>query len=108
MRDLNITINQVKSDNVVEAVKTATVAKFGESQWPAMQTIIQRESGFNPYAVNTTSGAAGLFQALPFSKTGCIALSDIDCQIEWGLNYVQNRYASPQGALAFWNLHHWY
>lgn len=37
---------------------------WGSDTWCANR-IVQRESGFNPYAVNRTSGATGLFQLMP-------------------------------------------
>lgn len=80
---------------------------FGENQWPAMEAIINRESGFNPYAVNKSSGACGLLQANPCSKLPC-TLDNIVCQANWGVDYVRNRYETPVSALSFWNLHHYY
>ncbi|MGW1775396.1 aggregation-promoting factor C-terminal-like domain-containing protein, partial [Streptomyces sp. NPDC002104] len=26
----------------------------------------------------------------------------------WGLDYMNSRYGSPQGAWTFWQNHHWY
>ena len=72
-----------------------------------MEILINKESGFNPYAWNKSSGAGGLFQALPFSKTGC-ELSDVDCQIKWGIGYISARYGNPTAALNFHYLHNWY
>jgi len=68
-------------------------------------TIIMRESGCNPNAVNKSSGACGIPQALPCSKLGT---NDPVEQIKWMQNYVINRYGSWAGAVAFWNAHHWY
>jgi hypothetical protein len=68
-------------------------------------TIIMRESGCNPNAVNKSSGACGIPQALPCSKLGT---SDPVEQIRWMQNYVINRYGSWAGAVSFWNQHHWY
>lgn len=83
------------------------VAQFGEAEWPAMQEIINHESGFNLHATNKSSGACGLFQALPCKKMGC-ELSDAVCQANWGAGYVKARYGTPSNALAFWNAHKWY
>jgi hypothetical protein len=68
-------------------------------------TIIMRESGCNPNAVNKSSGACGIPQALPCSKLGT---SDPVEQIKWMQNYVNNRYGGWAGAVSFWNQHHWY
>jgi hypothetical protein len=63
------------------------------------------ESGFDPYAVNPSSGACGLFQALPCSKLGGMELSN---QVAWGISYVANRYGMPSNAWSFWKVRHWY
>lgn len=68
-------------------------------------TIIMRESGCNPNAVNKSSGACGIPQALPCSKLGT---SDPVEQIKWMQDYVNRRYGGWAGAVAFWNAHHWY
>jgi hypothetical protein len=68
-------------------------------------TIIMRESGCNPNAVNKSSGACGIPQALPCSKLGT---NDPVEQIKWMQNYVNNRYGGWAGAVSFWNQHHWY
>lgn len=69
--------------------------------------LICRESSFNPKAINPTSGACGLAQALPCSKMKC-KLSDVDCQLEWIGNYVDKRYGSFEKAIEFHNINNWY
>lgn len=69
--------------------------------------IISRESGWNPNAVNKSSGAGGLPQALPYSKTGC-AVGDPICQLRWANSYAVNRYGSWAGAHQFWISRHWW
>ncbi|MEK6879068.1 MAG: hypothetical protein AABY22_05640, partial [Nanoarchaeota archaeon] len=56
---------------------------------------------FNPYAINSSSGACGLGQALPCSKMKC-DLSDTACQISWTINYIKDRYGNPTNAYRFW------
>lgn len=68
-------------------------------------TLIMRESGCNPNAVNKSSGACGIPQALPCSKLGT---NDPVEQIKWMQNYVNRRYGGWAGAVSFWNAHHWY
>lgn len=77
------------------------------SQPDALAEIVAKESGFNPYAVNSSSGACGLAQALPCEKMGC-DLSDVNCQLEWMNSYINRRYGSPEQALNFHLLHGWY
>lgn len=67
--------------------------------------LIRRESGCNPNAVNKSSGACGIPQALPCNKLGT---SDPVAQIRWMQNYVVSRYGSWANAVAFHNAHNWY
>lgn len=80
---------------------------FGYEEVEPLRKIIQRESGFNNFAVNPSSGACGLFQALPCKKMKC-ELGDVTCQIKWGLSYIKSRYGTPSKAWEFWQEHHWY
>lgn len=77
---------------------------FGTEHLKAFENLITRESGFNPLAKNGSSGACGLFQAHPCSKllAVCPELSNVECQIQWGLNYIKNRYGTPSEAWTFW------
>lgn len=72
-----------------------------------MLQLIRRESNCRPEAVNPSSGACGISQALPCSKMGC-SLEDPVCQIGWMDNYIQNRYGSWEEALAFHYINNWY
>lgn len=87
---------------VAEKLKTA----FGPEASTAIE-LVCRESSLNPKAVNKSSGAAGLFQAYPASKLGC-ELSDVDCQIAWGKNYIKQRYGTVEAALLFHDKKGWY
>ena len=68
-------------------------------------TLIMRESGCNPNAVNKSSGACGIPQALPCSKLGT---SDPVEQLRWMQNYVVRRYGSWANAVAHSNSVGWY
>lgn len=91
--------------DVASKVYQAAVSTFGEAEAAALMRIVSWESGFNPSAYNHSSGACGLFQALPCSKMGGM---EVDHQIAWGINYIKARYGTPSNALAFWLTHHWY
>lgn len=78
-----------------------------ESEWPAVDYIITRESGWNPNATNKSSGAHGLPQALPYSKTGC-GWVDAVCQLQWADRYAKSRYGGWWGAKNFWVANHWW
>lgn len=95
---------------VVTVVRAETVKTFGPEHWEPMKTVITNESGFNPYAVNSSSGACGLGQSLPCSKVlnKCRSLKNVKCQAEWIVEYIASRYFNPQNALNFWNQHNWY
>ena len=83
---------------------------FG-SAWNAWNYVAMRESGWNQFARNPSSGAYGIPQALPPSKMGAAAnppQSSPVAQIAWMIPYIQGRYGSPQAAAqheARWN---WY
>lgn len=81
------------------------------AQFAAFNNIVSRESGWNHTAMNSSSGAYGLVQALPASKmasAGSDWKTNPATQIKWGLDYMNSRYGSPVGAWNFWQSHHWY
>lgn len=71
------------------------------ANWTALYNLWQRESGWNQFARNASSGAYGIPQALPASKMGAAAnppTSSPSAQISWGLNYIRGRYGNPLAA----------
>ncbi|MCD9872689.1 transglycosylase SLT domain-containing protein [Streptomyces guryensis] len=81
------------------------------AQYNAFSKIVERESGWNITATNSSSGAYGLVQALPGSKmasAGSDWKTNPRTQIKWGLDYMNSRYGSPTGAWAFWQANGWY
>lgn len=82
-------------------------SKINPSDFTYVDYIIGRESGWNPNATNSSSGAHGLPQALPYSKTGC-GWTDAVCQLNWADNYAKSRYGSWAGAYSFWLQKHWW
>jgi hypothetical protein len=89
------------------------------------------ESGWNPLARNSTSGAFGIAQALGHGVPGGAASNGTNeyggwgltvaqarqanegnpvYQIMWGLNYIHQTYGSPSRAYAAWQSRspHWY
>ncbi|WP_327719154.1 transglycosylase SLT domain-containing protein [Streptomyces sp. NBC_00490] len=80
-------------------------------QWTCFSNIVDHESSWNYTAVNASSGAYGLFQALPGSKMSSVAddwRTNPATQIKWGLNYMDSRYGSPCEAWSFWQANNWY
>jgi resuscitation-promoting factor RpfB len=83
-------------------------AGIPESDWTYVDYIVTRESTWNPAAVNKSSGACGLAQALPCAKTGCANYADPVCALRWQHSYVKARYGGYAGAYGFWTKNHWY
>ena len=82
-------------------------AGIPQDQWGYVDSIVSRESGWRPDAVNPNGGACGLAQALPCSKMGP-NWSDPVVALKWQYNYVTQRYGGYPQAVAFWNANHWY
>nr|WP_185028797.1 transglycosylase SLT domain-containing protein [Streptomyces candidus] len=80
-------------------------------QFQCFSTIVNHESTWNYKAVNPSSGAYGLVQSNPGSKMASVApdwRTNPATQIQWGLNYMNERYGSPCGAWDFWQDNRWY
>ncbi|MBP7834766.1 hypothetical protein KA025_01635 [Candidatus Saccharibacteria bacterium] len=83
------------------------IAQAGVNDLGNARELIRRESGCNPNAVNSSSGACGIAQELPCGKSGC-GLGNPVCQIKWMQSYVTARYGGWGGAVAWHNSHNWY
>ena len=75
---------------------------FSEStQWPCLYDLWERESGWNVYAENPSSGAYGIPQSLPGDKMATVASdwqTNPTTQIIWGLDYIKSTYGTPCAA----------
>ncbi len=78
-----------------------------EEFWGYADFMVAKESGWNPNAVNRSSGACGLAQALPCSKVPGNPYNPID-SLNWMNNYVNGRYGGWAGAYSFWQTNRWY
>ncbi|MER6067514.1 transglycosylase SLT domain-containing protein [Streptomyces sp. NPDC001852] len=81
------------------------------AQFNAFSKIVSHESGWNPSATNSSTGAYGLVQALPASKMASAGgdwKTNPATQIKWGLDYMKSRYGSPAKAWTFWQANGWY
>ncbi|RLP87330.1 MULTISPECIES: lytic transglycosylase domain-containing protein [unclassified Micromonospora] len=79
-------------------------AGFGISEFPCLEKLWTKESGWNHKASNSSSGAYGIPQALPGSKMGSVAddwRTNPATQIKWGLGYIKGRYDTPCGAWGY-------
>ncbi|WP_246160737.1 transglycosylase SLT domain-containing protein [Nocardioides humilatus] len=84
---------------------------FGEAQWPYLDALWQRESGWNQFADNPTSSAYGIPQSLPGTKMAVVGRdwrTNPETQIRWGLAYIAARYGNPEGAWAHSQKTGWY
>ncbi|MGW7423912.1 aggregation-promoting factor C-terminal-like domain-containing protein [Streptomyces sp. NPDC054813] len=101
----------VRSSYTVAQLKAMAVQIVGSGQFQCFSNIVDHESTWNYLAVNPSSGAYGLVQALPGSKMASVAAdwqTNPATQIKWGLNYMNTTYGSPCQAWAFWQVHHAY
>lgn len=82
-------------------------AGIAESDWGYVDFIASKESGWNPNATNSSSGACGLVQALPCSKVPGSGYDPVD-NLRWATGYAVGRYGSWEKAYAFWQFNHWW
>ena len=78
-----------------------------EAHWGYVDSIVSRESSWNPNAVNKSSGACGLGQQLPCGKWPG-AWNDPVAALRAMNGYVNGRYGGWPQAVAFWNSNGWY
>lgn len=87
-------------------------AGFSPNEWGPLNSIVTRESSWNPGATNPKSGAFGLFQFLGHEgdKYGAMGgySGNPGQQAVAGMQYIKDRYGSPSNAAAFWDQHGWY
>lgn len=84
---------------------------WDEGQYSCLVALWQRESNWNTFAMNPTSGAYGIPQALPGSKmasAGADWATNPATQIIWGIGYIQARYVTPCGAWEHSEQNNWY
>lgn len=85
---------------------------WGSGEFSCLDQLWMKESGWNYAAVNASSGATGIPQALPGSKMGTAGsdwATNATTQIAWGLEYIKSsRYGSPCAAWSFSQANNWY
>lgn len=99
---------------------TATSPSAGSGDWKATLSeaeawIIQRESNFDPTAVNPESGAFGIWQGLGSTLDSYAQRFGFDRhttdpweQLTMFRAYVKDRYGTAEAAVEFWKNNHWY
>ena len=101
----------IQSSYTIDQIQAMARQMVPSDQFQCFSNIVDHESDWNYQAVNPSSGAYGLFQALPGSKMSSVGSdwqTNPATQIKWGLNYMNERYDSPCGAWSFWQANHWY
>ncbi|MEV6118274.1 lytic transglycosylase domain-containing protein [Streptomyces sp. NPDC052109] len=101
----------VQSSYTVAQIQAMARQMVAAGQFQCFSNIVDHESGWNYHAVNASSGAYGLFQALPagkYASAGADWQTNPATQIKWGLNYMNASYGSPCQAWSFWQANHWY
>ena len=86
-------------------------ATWGPGQFPYLNLLWERESGWNPAAANPVSGAFGIPQALPAAKMASAGpdwAANPYTQIIWGIGYIHATYGTPQAAWAHELAYGWY
>jgi hypothetical protein len=84
---------------------------WSQRQFPYLNWLWNRESGWNKFAENLYSGAYGIPQALPGAKMASAGpnwRSSARTQIRWGLRYIRATYGSPRRAWAHEVADGWY
>lgn len=103
----------VPSAGTVQAIALTQVSARGWSmdQYSCLVKLWNRESNWRVNALNRSSGAYGIPQALPGNKMASVAAdwrTNPATQITWGIGYIAARYKTPCGALAHSNDVGWY
>lgn len=96
-----------------QAYAKAKCQAYGWSNYDfdCLVSLWNRESGWNPLAHNSSSGAHGIAQALPASKMashGSDYMTNYKTQINWGLSYIKGRYGCPANAWSHSQRTGWY
>lgn len=101
----------VQSSYSIAQIQAMARQMVPSAQFQCFSNIVDHESSWKYTAVNPSSGAYGLFQALPGSKMSSVGddwRTNPATQIKWGLNYMNSSYGSPCQAWTFWQANHWY
>ncbi|MGH8892690.1 MAG: lytic transglycosylase domain-containing protein [Actinomycetes bacterium] len=84
---------------------------WGAGEFSCLDSLWERESGWDHTATNPSSGAYGIPQALPGSKMseyGSDWRTDPVTQIQWGLSYIRSAHGTPCGAWNTFQSKGWY
>lgn len=92
--------------------QTAVAARgWSNSDFNCLVSLWNKESGWRANAMNSSSGAYGIPQALPGSKmasAGADWQTNANTQVDWGLGYIAGRYGTPCAAWSHSGSVGWY
>lgn len=111
VRKISLNVNGSKVEMQQYAHELVLSYGWSEYDYQCLVKIVNHESSWNPNAVNKSSGACGLAQALPCSKmasAGTDYRTNYKTQLKWLIGYIKGRYKTPSKAWSFWQKHHWY
>ncbi|WP_194420505.1 phospholipase [Microbacterium abyssi] len=84
---------------------------WGADQFSCLNSLWQKESGWNYQAYNQNGGATGIPQALPGDKMATFGsdwATNASTQIRWGLDYISRAYGTPCSAWGHSQSVNWY
>lgn len=84
---------------------------WGADQFSCLDSLWQKESGWDYQAYNQDSGATGIPQSLPGDKMATFGSdwqTNAATQIRWGLDYISRAYGSPCSAWGHSQSVNWY
>lgn len=97
--------SEIYEFTIEDYAKNQVEYRFGEGQWESFYQIIKHESQWKHTAQNPTSTAYGLCQTMMSLYEDNL---DEDFrtnpvkQINWCIDYTQDRYDTPKSAWSFW------
>ena len=92
------------------ALQQVVARGWDQSEYSCLVALWQKESGWNHFALNRSSGAYGIPQSLPGEKmasAGADWATNPETQIQWGLGYIEGRYGHPCAAWAHSQQRNW-
>ena len=103
---------QLASRNPRTVARSMVAARgWGSGQFSCLNSLWNKESNWKVSADNPTSSAYGIPQALPGSKMASAGRdwrTNPATQIEWGLEYIADRYGTPCAAWGHSQRNNWY
>lgn len=108
---LKLTIRHREFPAGTDAARQYALGRIGKYQFSCLDMLFHRESGWRVAALNKSSGAYGIPQALPGSKmaaAGSDWRTNATTQVKWGLMYISGRYGSACNALRHLYNYGWY